>query len=233
MSNLINKYGAATPTRAGVITPALTDLSNVASTHNPGVLAYNSTSSEWESQRVATISRTVFYHWRLVSTSSLNGNANYTYDNNDNTIWHNAHAKILDSTYVSRVVASGSLVPVATSGWTQYWTLKASGLDGKRIRLEALHFGNGNPTLGSTDEIVYQWGQGSSNLATYTPLGNKAYQTAQHTQVAIGEFTMGSSDVNVALKVVSVSGSVSILRGGYGGATSAYASYVTLSILEG
>ena len=232
MSNLLVKYGSGSPSREGALAPHLVDFNNVASTNNNGyALGYNSTSSEWESKKLAETSRTVFYHWRCLTNETCNGNTAYTYDANDNTIWRNGQAKINNTSYVTRVTASGSLVPVASTAWTQYWTLLASTLNGKRIRLEACHMATG--VTGTTEELVYQWGQGSSNLATYTPIGNKAYQTNEYTQVALGELVMGASNVNVALKVVSVSGVASILRGNTSGNESAFASYVTLSIMEG
>lgn len=232
MSNLLIKYGSGEPSREGALAPHLVDFNNIASTNNNGyALGYNSTPTEWESQKLAETSRTVFYYWNCRTNETCSGNTAYTYDANDNTIWRNGQTKIYDTSYVTRVTASGSLVPVGTTAWTQYWTLLGSALNGKRIRLEACHMATG--VTGSTEEVVYQWGQGSSNLATYTPLGNKAHQTSEYTQVALGELTMGSSNVNVALKVTSISGIASILRGNASTNQSAQASYLTLSILEG
>lgn len=235
MSNLLVKYGSGSPSREGALAPHLVDFNNVASTGSNGyALGYNSTSSEWESKKLAETSRTVFYHWNCRTNETCAGNTIYTYDANDNTIWRDGQVKIYNTSYVTRVTASGSLVPVVTTAWAQYWTLLGSALNGKRIRLEACHMAHG--VTESTEQLVYQWGQGSGNLATYTPIGNKAYQTNEYTQVALGELVMGATNVNVALKVVSISGSASILRGGpsiSGGAKSAFASYLTLSIMEG
>lgn len=232
MSNLVIKYGSGDPQKDGGLAPHLADLNDISSSQKNGyALSYSSSSTSWESQKLAETSRTVFYSWQLATIDTANGNPTYTYDANDNVIWRNGQAKILDATYVTRVTASGSLVPLTTTAWTQYWTLKASGLNGKKIRLEAVHMANA--VTGSTEQVVYQWGRGSGNLATYTPIGNRAYQTDRYTQVALGEFTMGASDVNVALKVVSVNGVASILRGNASGSESAFASYVSLSILEG
>ena len=232
MSNLLIKYGSGEPSRVGELVPKLTDFNNVASTNNNGyALGYHTTATEWESQKLATTSRVVFYYWSCRTIETCNGSTSYTYGTNDNTIWRNGQAKIYDTSYVTRVTASGSLVPVASPAWTQYWTLKGSALNGKRVRLEACHMATG--VTGSTEEVVYQWGQGSSNLSTYTPIGNKAYQTNEYTQVALGEILMGASDVNVALKVTSISGVASILRGNSSINKSAMASYLTLSILEG
>ena len=80
--------------------------------------------------------------------------------------------------------------------------------------------------LTGAEYIRYQWGVGSSNLATFTPIGNVAEQNEHYTTAAFGHYEVGGSDINLALKIESVSGSIGILT-----ATYSLMCHLTLSII--
>ena len=223
MSHNRTKIGSAEPNSSGVISPELNDLSNVSGSPSDGqVLKYSSSSSSWSpSNSSSTTARICFSSWR--SQGGFN-TSNYAYDVNDNIMWRNAQFRIDDSTYATRTTATGDLVPVAATSWTQYWTLKTSALNGKAIRCEAAHFARG---VGNTQHVRYQWGVGSSNLPTFTPIGNIAEQIGgQYTQTALGHYVVGGSDINLALKITGISSTGSLMSGSH-----SYFSHLTISVL--
>jgi len=207
MSHNKYKIGTAEADRAGLISPDLNDLSDVSgSPVNNQVLKYASATSSWgPADSSSNIARIVFSSW---TGQGVPGTGTANYDANDNVIWRNGQLRIDNSTYATRTSSSGSLVPAPSSSWTQYWTLKSSALNGKTVRCEAVHMGK---QLTGSEYIRYQWGVGSSNLATFTPIGNVAEQNEHYTTVALGHYEVGASDINLALKIESVSGTIGIL----------------------
>jgi hypothetical protein len=202
MSHNTIKVNAQEPSATGGVTQALADLSDVSGPfENNQTLGY---SSGWTGLNPPAIARIPIVSFESHTTY----NATYYYDLNDNVIWRNAQTVILDSTYASRVTASGSLVPTSNANWTQYYILKSSTLQGKTILCEAVHFGK---NLTGSEYIKYQWGVGSSNLSTFTPIGNIAEQNQLYTSTALGIYTVGASNINLALKVVGLSGSISMM----------------------
>ena len=222
MSHNKIKIGTAEADRTGLISPDLNDLGNVSGEASDNqILKYTSASSSWGPATASSnIARVVFSSW---TGQGVPGTGTANYDQNDNVIWRNGQFRIDDSTYASRTSSSGSLVPAPSSSWTQYWTLKTSGLDGKTVRCEAVHMGK---ALTGAEYIRYQWGVGSSNLATFTPIGNVAEQNEHYTTAAFGHYEVGGSDINLALKIESVSGSIGILT-----ATYSLMCHLTLSII--
>jgi hypothetical protein len=220
MSHNLESVSNNTQTRASELNFSLEDLNDCSTSPVSGqILKYSGT--EWAGGVGQQISRVPITAW--VDSSGWSTSI-YNYGTNDNVIWRNNQINFEDTTYVAHVTASGALVPVTTPAWTQYWTLKSSGLNGKTIRCEASHRAR---YLSGSEYIHYQWGVGSSNLATFTPIGNIAEQNANYTQTAYGVYTVGSSDINLALKVVAVSGSISIMTG-----AEALPNYFTISILK-
>ena len=222
MSHNRIKVGSAEPNSSGVISPELNDLSNVSGSPSDGqVLKYSSSSSSWSpSNSSSSTARICFSSWLWGSFNT----SSYSYEVNDNIIWRNAQFRIDDSTYATRTTAQGDLVPAAASSWTQYWTLKTSALNGKAIRCEAAHFAKG---VGTSQHIRYQWGVGSSNLATFTPIGNIAEQIGgQYIQTALGHYVVGGSDINLALKVTNISLTAALMSGSH-----SYFSHLTISVL--
>ena len=223
MSHNRIKVGSAEPNSSGVISPALNDLSNVSGSPSDGqVLKYSSSSSSWSpSNSSSSTARICFSSWRAQSGFNT---STYYYDVNDNIIWRNAQFRIDDSTYATRTTSSGDLVPATATSWTQYWTLKTSALNGKAIRCEAAHFAR---SVSNNQHIRYQWGVGSSNLATFTPIGNIAEQVGgQYVQTALGHYIVGGSDINLALKVTSISSNAALMTGSH-----SYFSHLTISVL--
>jgi len=221
MSHNHIKIGSSAPNSSGVVSPSLSSDFGLASISDGEALGYT-TSEGWGGVSVPATALVTFASYQSTSSFST---STYYYDANDCVIWRNAHIIIDNSTYVTRNTASGTRVPVSTTAWTMSWDLKASALANKKIICRAVHMAK---SLSGTEEIIYQWGVGTTNdLATYTPIGNKAQQNQYYTQTALGHYEMGGSDMILALKVTSVTGSVGILDG-----SSSFNSYLTIGIIE-
>jgi len=220
MSHNQIKIGSSTPNTSGVITPNLIDF-NVASVNDSEALGYT-TAEGWGGVSVPSLAKVVFLGWQSRGGFST---SNESYDVNDNLMWRNDQQIIYDTSYVTRVLASGSYVPKTNSNWSMSWRLNATNLAGKKIVCEAVHKAK---NLTGSESITCQWGIGSaSDLATYTPIGNKAQQNQYYCQTAYGHYEMGSTDVYIGMKVDAVNGTV----GFFDGPTSVY-SYLTISIQE-
>lgn len=220
MSHNQIKIGSSAPSASGVISPNLTDF-NVASVNDSEALGYT-TAEGWGGVSVPGLEKVVFLSWQSRGGFST---SNETYDVNDNVMWRNDQQIIYDTSYVTRVLASGSYVPKANSNWSMSWRLKASSLAGKKIVCEAVHKAK---NLTGSEDITCQWGVGSaSDLATYTPIGNKAQQNQYYSQTAYGHYEMGSTDVYIGLKVDAVNGTVSFMDG-----TESVYAYLMMSIQE-
>ncbi len=223
MSHNSNQVGTADPNRQGEISVELNDLSDVSGSPSEGdVLGY--ASGAWAPTSPPGIERTAFVGWRLSSGSFSTSTANY--DVGDNVIWRNAQMFLYDTTYTQTTASSGVYVPAASAAWTMHWTLKASALQGKVIKAEACHMAK---QLGSGERIVYQWQVGTVSglpLASSTPIGPRAEQTAHYVTPCFGTYEVGSSDIYLGLKVVAKTGTMGILTGNV-----ALSSYVSIEIL--
>ena len=223
MSHNKISVGTATPDATGALSVALNDLSDVSGSPSDGdVCGY--ASGAWAPTSPPEIERIAFVGWRLGAGSFNTSTANY--DIGDNTIWRNAQMFLYDTTYTQVTASSGAYVPAASAAWTMHWTLKASALEGKTVRAEACHMAK---QLGSGERIVYQWMVGSVSglpLASSVAIGPRAEQTANYVTPCFGTYTVGSSDVFIALKVVDKTGTMGILTGNV-----ALSSYVALEII--
>lgn len=218
MSHNTIKVNAQDPSVAGGVTQALADLSDVSGPFTDGqTLGY---SSGWTGLNPPAVARipVISFESHVVWSST------YYYDLNDNVVWRKGQLVIHDSTYASQATASGALSPVNNTNWIQYFILKSSGLQGKTILCEAVHFGK---NLTGSEYMKIQWGVGSSNLATFTPIGNIAEQNQYYASTALGIYTVGASNINLALKVVDLSGSISIMDG-----TRSHYNYLQITILD-
>lgn len=221
MSHNNIKIGSSVPNSSGVVSPSLSSDFGLASLSDGEILGY--TADGWGGVSVSVPETALVTFASYQSSSSFS--TGYNYDANDCVIWRNVHIIIDDSTYATRNTASGTRVPVSTTAWTMSWDLKASTLANKKIICQAVHMAK---SLSGTEEITYQWGVGTTtDLATYTPIGNLAQQNQYYTQTAFGHYEMGESDMILALKVASVTGSVGILDGG-----TSLNSYLTIGIIE-
>lgn len=206
MSHHKLKVGASAPSANGDFDISLTDLSDVSGTPSDGqVLGYSS--GAWGGSAGPANAQIPFLSWRLLSGSFSTGT--YTYDAGDTVIWRNAQFNIVDATYVSRTTSSGSLVPVTTSSWSMYFTLRASGLEGKTVKCLASHQAR---SVTGTDEVVYQWAVSSGGFSSYTPIGPKARQTTHYVTPCFGYYTVGASDINVALVITAQTGVVNLIN---------------------
>lgn len=223
MSHNKATIGTATPDATGAIAVALNDLSDVSGSPSEGdVLSYNS--GAWGATNPPGIERIAFTGWRLSSGTFNTSTANF--DVGDNTIWRNAQMHLYDTTYTQVTASSGSYVPAPSTAWTMHWTLKASALEGKTVRAEAVHMAK---ELSSGERIVYQWMIGTATglpLASSTPIGPRAEQTADYVTPCYGTYTVGASDVFIGLKVVDKTGVMGLLTGNVG-----LSSYVTLETI--
>ena len=202
--------GTATPDATGALAVDLTDLDDVTNAPVEGqVLGY--TSSAWGGAAPPATAQIPFLSWRLLSGSFSTGT--YAYQQGHTVIWRNAQFNIDDTNYVTRVASSGSLVPVATSSWSMYFTLKASTLQGKTVKCVASHQAR---SVTGTDEVVYQWAVSPSTFGTYTPIGPKARQTQDYVTEAYGYYTVGATDINVALMIVEQTGGVNLINSSNG-----------------
>ena len=206
MSFINQKIGTSKPNKTGLIEPALSDFVNITGEFtNNYFLGYDNTSSSWKSTLPPGIERIPIISWYH---PTYNNTSQALYDVNDNLLWRNNQFNIENSTYISKTASSGSLVPVTVSNWSQYFTLKSSALNGKRVLCEACKM----QEIGSGESIRYQWGVGSSNLPTYTAIGNIAEQNDSYSGTALGLVSIGNSDLNVALKVVSLNGTIDVMN---------------------
>lgn len=199
--------GTATPDASGALAVDLTDLDDVTNAPTEGeVLGY--TSSAWGGAAPPATAQIPFLSWRLLSGSFSTSGVEY--DVGDTVIFRNAQFNIYDTTYVTRVASSGPLVPASSTAWSMYYTLKASALQGKTVKCVTSHQAR---SVTGTDEIVYQWAVSPSTFGTYTPIGPKARQTQDYVTEAYGYYTVGASDINVALMVVDKVGNVQLMTG--------------------
>lgn len=223
MSHNKTTIGTATPDETGALSVELSDLSDVSGAPNEGdVLGYSA--GAWATIPPPGIERIAFAGWRLSSGTFSTSTANF--DVGDNTIWRNAQMHLYDTTYTQVAASSGSYVPAPSSAWTMHWTLKASTLEGKTVRAEAVHMAK---QLGAGERIVYQWMVGTSTglpIASSTPIGPRAEQTADYVTPCFGTYTVGASDVFIGLKVVDKTGVMGLLTGDVG-----LSSYVTLETI--
>ena len=223
MSHNSNKINTQEPDRQGALSVSLSDLSDISGTPSGGdVLGY--ASGAWTPTSPPGIQRIAFAGWRLSSGSFTTSTGNF--DVGDNTIWRNAQMFLYDQTYTQTTASSGPYVPAASSAWTMHWTLKASTLEGKTVRAEAVHMAK---QLTTGERIVYQWMVGTSvglPLASSTPIGPRAEQTVDYVTPCFGTFTVGSSDVYLGLKVVEKTGTMGLLTGNV-----ALSSYVALETI--
>lgn len=210
----------ATPDATGALSVNLASLDGVtSSTPAEGqVLGY--TSSAWGGVAPPSAARIPFLSWRLLVGSF---GTSPTYDAGDTVIWRNAQFNISDSTYVSRVSASGSLVPATTTSWTMYFTLKASALQNKTVKCIASHQAR---SVSGSDEVVYQWAVSPSTFGSYTPIGPKARQTADYVTEAYGYYTVGASNINVALVITAKTGTINLIN-----SANANLSYMQMSVV--
>lgn len=223
MSHNKISVGTATPDATGALSVALNDLSDVSGSPSDGdVCGY--ASGAWAPTSPPEIERIAFVGWRLGAGSFSTSTANY--DVGDNVIWRNAQMFLYDTTYTQVTASSGAYVPAPSSAWTMHWTLKADALEGKTVRAEAVHMAK---QLSTGERIVYQWHVGTTAglpLASSTPIGPRAEQTADYVTPCFGAYTVGSSDIFVGLKVVAKTGTMGILTGNV-----ALSSYVALEII--
>ncbi len=223
MSHNKISIGTATPDATGALSVGINDLSDISGTPSDGdVLGY--ASGAWAPTSPPGIQRIAFAGWRLSSGTFNTSTANF--DVGDNTIWRNAQMFLYDQTYTQTTASSGPYVPAASSAWTMHWTLKASTLEGKTVRAEAVHMAK---QLTTGERIVYQWMVGTSvglPLASSTPIGPRAEQTVDYVTPCFGTFTVGSSDVYLGLKVVEKTGTMGLLTGNV-----ALSSYVALETI--
>lgn len=172
------------------------------------------------------IHRTPLLSW--FARSSFSTSLTPVFQTGDLIVWRDAQITIRDTSAVSLNDAVDGESPFGAGNWFQSLALSGSVLSGKKLLFEALPV---NRNVGGSDYMRYRWGVGTaSSLATYTPIGNLAEQTPHYTQTAWGLYTMGASDVNVGLKVESLSGTINVMSGS--GGTGAYHSYLQISILE-
>lgn len=194
MSHNKLSVGTATPDASGALAVDLNDLSDVTNAPTEGqVLGY--TSSAWGGAAPPSLSRVPIVGWW---NNGSYGMSVYYFDPNDNAPFRLSQHYYLDTTYVSRTTMSGAQSPTTNTNWAQYYTLKASALEGRTIRCQATYHASG---VGS-GRIAYQWGVGSGSLATFTPIGPKAEQLDGYSTPCWGIYTVGSSDINLALKLV-------------------------------
>jgi len=202
--------GTATPDASGALAVDLTDLDDVTNAPTEGeVLGY--TSSAWGGAAPPATAQIPFLSWRLLSGSFSTGT--YEYDQGDTVIWRNSQINIKNTSYVLTTASSGSLVPVATNSWVMYFTLRSVNLQGKTVKCVASHQAR---SVTGTDEVVYQWGVSSGGFSSYTPIGPKARQTQDYVTEAYGYYTVGATDINVALVIVEQTGVVNLINSSNG-----------------
>jgi len=208
MSHLKYRVGNTPPDTSGNLNVTLGDLSGVdtSSINDGDVLSYGSATG-WHGSAPASANARAVLSWSPPRSASYSVSSN-AYGVNDNTLWYNSYFTYENSALVSRTNASGTLVPVTDTNFTQYFTLKASGLQGKVIDALATYVADNVTT---SNKIVYQWCIGTGDLSTFTPVGALAEQSSEYTQTATASFVMGTSDINLALKVIDVTGACSTM----------------------
>lgn len=207
--NLIN-VNDNEPNRQAEVSTALTDLITINSPTDGQYLAKAAT--DWGTASVSEVA--------AETVSSINGYSYYgvgvyPYDAVDNYIFYSSKNNYNTPSFVFRIAASGSYVPVANNSWFQAIQIYQSGgspFVGNTFLLEA----SISPATTTATRIEYQWvlGDGFVPTNSYTVIGPPVVIEGQgQADTAYGRFVYESSmssSVYVSLKIRYLSGSADL-----------------------